>query len=186
MARSTQKEAEARALREEELPRSPIAMATELIARSGVWRSHEQYLAVLFVLQPCQTLWERALAAGDMALLTAGSGLVNLSAGMDARRVFLHGPGGSGKTYCMTEVVLPVVRHFFGERGVKAIASSNSAARLLLGKTMHAAGKMTRGQSFKAKKLKPNCRAKKALVKEWEHLVSVSYTHLTLPTILLV
>ena len=60
----------------------------------------------------------------------------------------------------MTEVVNLVVRRFFGEEGVKAIASSNSEARLLAGKTMHAAGKMSRGQSLKAKKLKPNSRAK--------------------------
>ena len=126
-------------------------MATELIARSVVWQSKEQYLAVLFVLQPCQILWERALEAGDMALLTGSSGLVELVRKMGARHMFLHGPGGSGKTFCMTEVVLKVVRHYFGERGVKAIAATNSAARLLLGETMHAAGKMTRGQSLKAK-----------------------------------
>ena len=75
----------------------------------------------------------------------------------------MHGPGGSGKTYCMTEVVVKVVRHFFGEAGVKAIASANSAARLLKGKTMHAACKMTRQQSLQATRLKPNSRAKKAL-----------------------
>ena len=51
------------------------------------------------------------------------------------RSAFLHGPGGSGKTYCMTEVVLKVVRHFLGDTSVKAIAAHNSAARLLLGKT---------------------------------------------------
>ena len=45
----------------------------------------------------------------------------------------------------MTEVVMKVVRHFLGDASVKAIAAHNSAARLLLGKTMHAAGKMTRG-----------------------------------------
>ena len=71
----------------------------------------------------------------------------------------------------MTEVVNVVIRRFFGEAGVKAIASSNSAARLLAGKTMHAAGKMSRGQSLKAKKLKPNSRAKKKLDAEWGRLL---------------
>ena len=33
---------------------------------------------------------------------------------MASRVVFLHGPGGSGKTYCMTEVVLKVVTPFPG------------------------------------------------------------------------
>ena len=85
-------------------------------------------------------------------------------------RVLLHGPGGSGKTYCLTEVVIPVVRAFCGERGVKAIASTNAAARMLLGQTMHAAGKMTRQQSLKAKDLTPKARARKALEKEWQDL----------------
>ena len=71
----------------------------------------------------------------------------------------------------MTEVVTQVIRRSFGKGGVKAIASSNSAARLLAGKTMHAAGKMGRGQSLKAKKLKPNSRAKKALDAEWDRLL---------------
>ncbi len=67
----------------------------------------------------------------------------------------------------MTEVVLKVVRHFLGDRGVKAIAAHNSAARLVLGKTMHMAGKMTRGQSMNAEALKPNSRTRKALDSEW-------------------
>ena len=71
----------------------------------------------------------------------------------------------------MTEVVTLVIRRFFGEEGVKAIASSNSAARLLAGKTMHAAGKMSRGQSLKSKKLKPNSRANLKLIAEWDRLL---------------
>jgi len=82
-------------------------------------------------------------------------------------RLFLHGPGGSGKTFCMTEVVLPVVKAFCGERGVKALAATNSAARLIKGKTMHAASKLTRKQSLSAKALKPNSTAMVALQSEW-------------------
>ncbi len=125
----------------------------------------------LFILQPVQQLWETALRDSKLAILQETRGLAELSESIQRRRVFLHGPGGSGKTYCMTEVVMKVVRQFFGERGVKAIAAANAAARLLRGKTMHAAGKMTRNQSLKAKQLKPNSRAKKALQAEWEFLV---------------
>ena len=163
--------AQARPLRPEDLPRSPIDVTTELIATSGVWRSKEQYLATLFMLQPCQQLWERARRDGCIDELTSAASLVRLTKGMRARRLFLHGPGGSGKTYCLTEVVVKVVKRFFGDRGVKAIAAANSAARLLKGKTMHAAGKMSRKQSLEARKLRPNSRAKKALQREWEYLV---------------
>ena len=94
--------------------------------------------------------------------------MTDLAAECGPRRLFLHGPGGSGKTFCMTEVVMPVVKQFFGPLAVKAIAAANSAARLLKGKTMHAAGKLTRSQSLSAKKLKPNSRALKALQMEWQ------------------
>ena len=164
-------EAVSRPLVAEDLPRSPIDVATELIATSGVWRSREQYLATLFMLQPCQQLWEAAMRDGSLATLQSNSTLAWLSKGIRVRRLFLHGPGGSGKTYCLTEVVMKVVAAFFGKRGVLAIAAANSAARLLRGKTMHAAGKLTRQQSLKARNLKPNSRAKRALQREWECLV---------------
>ena len=154
----------------EALPRSPIEFATELIATSGVWRNKEQYLVTLFLLQPLEFVWQEALRDGLVDKLKQPEGLAQIAKGMDVRSVFLHGPGGSGKTYCMTEVVVKTIRHFLGRRGVKAIAAHNSAARLLLGKTMHAAGKMTRQQSLKAKALKPNARARKALEKEWQDL----------------
>ena len=165
------REAVSRPLVAEDLPRSPIDVATELIATSGVWRSREQYLATLFMLQPCQQLWEAAMRDGSLATLQCAATLARLSKGIRVRKLFLHGPGGSGKTYSLTEVVMKVVAAFFGKRGVLAIAASNSAARLLRGKTMHAAGKLTRKQSLKARYLKPNSRAKKALQREWECLV---------------
>ena len=67
----------------------------------------------------------------------------------------------------MTELVLRVVRFFLGDHGVKTIAAHNSAARLLMGRTMHSAGKMTRRPSMSARHLKPNSRLRKALESEW-------------------
>ena len=103
---------------------------------------------------------------GAGQLLTAGVAGQYAQA-QSVRSAFLHGHGGSGRTYCMTEVVMTVVRHFLGGQGAKAIAAHNNAARQLLRKTMHAAGKMARGQSLKAKHLKPNARSRKALEKKW-------------------
>ena len=156
-----------RLLSPDDLPPSPIEMATELIARSGVWRSKEQYLATLFLLEPLQQVWERARREGAIDELQRPGGVIRFTRDMPMRPVFLHGPGGSGKTHCMTEVVIKVVRHFLGERGAKAIAAQNSAARLLLGKTMHAAGKLNRKQSLKAKQLKPSSQKRRALETEW-------------------
>jgi hypothetical protein len=113
-------------------------------------------------------LWEKARQEGSLHRLHSVEGYARLAADMPARRVFLHGPGGSGKTFCVTEVIMKVVEKFFGPQAVQAIAAANSAARLLRGKTMHAAGKMTRQQSLKAVQLRPGKRAKDALTLEWE------------------
>ena len=161
-------EPRSRPLDEAELPPSPLDFAIQLIATSGVWRSKEQYLATLFMLQPIQELWEKAREQGLQKRLRSVEVYASLAADVQSRPVFLHGPGGSGKTFCVTEVVMKVVQKFFGEQAVQAIAAANSAARLLRGKTMHAAGKMTRQQSLKSKKLKPTKKAKDALTLEWE------------------
>ncbi|CAK0803316.1 unnamed protein product [Prorocentrum cordatum] len=163
--------APSRRLGPEDVPISPLQAALTLIAESGVWKSKEQYLVTLFLLQPIQQLWQKALETDGLDSLSTAAGLAAASRDVQVRRVFLHGPGGSGKTYCMTEVVNKVVVRFFGHRGLKLVAAANSAARILGGKTMHAAAKLTRKQSLAASKLKPNTRAKKKLEAEWEYLV---------------
>ena len=62
-------------------------------------------------------------------------------------RVFLHGPGGSGKTYMLTRVILPVYDHFL-PRASKGVAAQNSAARLITGATFHYMAALTRGQDL--------------------------------------
>ena len=47
------------------LPVSPLDVAMELIACSGVWQSREQYLVALFLVQPIQDLWEKARQQGN-------------------------------------------------------------------------------------------------------------------------
>ena len=124
----------------------------------------------MFLLFPIQQLWENSFHHEDgVEAMKNPEWLAGQSENVPIRRMFAHGPGGSGKTYFLTEVVLPVARHFFGENGTKAIAAHNSAARLLHGSTMHSAGKMTRGQSMTAKKLRPMGNVKTALEKEWSH-----------------
>ena len=153
--------AAARALCPEELPKSPIDFALELIATSGVWKSQEQYLASLFVLQPAQDIWRSAMKTGKLEGLCSSHTLAKLARAVQVRQLFLHGPGGSGKTYCVTEVVNKVILRFLGRRALKLVAAANSAARLLGGKTLHSVSKLTRAQSLASKKLKPNSKAKK-------------------------
>ena len=125
--------AAARALCPEELPKSPIDFALELIATSGVWKSQEQYLASLFVLQLAQDIWRSAMKTGKLEELGSSHTLAKLARAVQVRQLFLHGPGGSGKTYYMTEIVNTVILRFFGRRALKLVAAANSAARLLGG-----------------------------------------------------
>lgn len=60
-------------------------------------------------------------------------------------RIFLHGPGGSGKTYMLTRVILPVYEQFLPGAS-KGVAAQNSAARLIAGATFHYMSALTRGQ----------------------------------------
>ena len=51
-------------------------------------------------------------------------------------RLFLHGPGGSGKTYMLTQVTLPVYDRYLPGAS-KGVAAQNSAARLIRGATLN-------------------------------------------------
>ena len=57
-------------------------------------------------------------------------------------RLLLVGGGGCGKTRIFNMVLVPLLEAFYGPQGVMKEASSNKAARLLRGKTMHAANKL--------------------------------------------
>ena len=57
-------------------------------------------------------------------------------------RLLLVGGGGCGKTRIFNMVLVPLLEAFYGPQGVMKEASSNKAARLLHGKTMHAANKL--------------------------------------------
>ena len=50
--------------------------------------------------------------------------------------IFGHGAGGSGKTYCVNSVILPLYHRYFPGHDQKT-ASQHSAARLINGSTMH-------------------------------------------------
>ena len=51
-------------------------------------------------------------------------------------RIFVHGPGGSGKTFMLNEVILPVYEEYLPGMS-KGVAAQNSAARLIGGSTFH-------------------------------------------------
>ena len=100
-------------------------------------------------------------------------------------RIFLHGPGGSGKTYMLTRVILPVYEHFL-PRASKGIAAQNSAARLITGATFHYMAALTRGQDLGLQK--PTRARRDALRRRWLHvaLAFLDEISLTPPSLLAV
>jgi hypothetical protein len=148
-------------------------MARRLMAQSGVANSEDQYNASLLAIYPIQQLYDWAAGEGRLeAFRQPGSfrALLNDVPEGYVQRLFLHGPGGSGKTYFVNEVVLPVLRHFC-PGAFQAMASQNSAARLIGGATMHAMGAMCRGQNLSTRK--PSLQAMVKLKQVWEALVGI-------------
>lgn len=98
-------------------------------------------------------------------------------------RIFLRGPGGSGKTYMLTRVILPVYEHFL-PRASKGVAAQNSAARLIAGATLHYMSALTRSQDLSLQK--PSRARLEALQRRWLHvgLVFVDEISLTPPALL--
>ena len=70
-------------------------------------------------------------------------------------RLLLVGGGGCGKTRIFNRVLVPLLETFYGRQGVMKEASSNKAARLLRGKTMHTANKLHGGSSLRTVHLRP-------------------------------
>ena len=78
-------------------------------------------------------------------------------------RLLFVGGGGCGKTRIFNRVLVPLLDAFYGPRVVMKEASSNKAARLLHGKTMHAANKLNGGSSMRTVHLRLSERRAKVL-----------------------
>ncbi|CAL1152198.1 unnamed protein product [Cladocopium goreaui] len=120
---------------------SPADMALRLLQQrlptrqaDGTYQiSPDQYKACVLAIAPLQKLWVKA-GEHDLQHCFGARGrlreLLALVTPDMIARIFLHGPGGSGKTYMLTRVMLPVYEHFL-PKASKGIAAQNSAARLI-------------------------------------------------------
>ena len=79
-------------------------------------------------------------------------------------RIFFHGIGGSGKTFCLLRVILPVFERYLPGQ-CRKMAAQNSAARLLLGSTIHAATGMSMEDTVNV--AKPTGKKLKRCVDYW-------------------
>ena len=136
----------------------------------------DQTRAVALIAQPMQAAWERAREAAELTARNGGgrgqaeeARLVMPFVGTLVR-LLLVGGGGCGKTRIFNMVLVPLLEAFYGPQGVMKEASSNKAARLLHGKTMHAANKLHGGSSLRTVHL----RVKEELVRKLQNLYSRS------------
>ena len=136
-----------------ELPTSgPIAVAKHLAEAATL--NQDQMGPVALIAKDMQTAWEHQGKPKRMAV--AGKIL----------RMLLLGGGGCGKTRIVNLVLTALFLSFWGPRGCVKTAPSNKAARGILGKTLHAAGKL-RGASLKMFDLRCNAEVQSALAYLW-------------------
>ena len=98
----------------------------------------EQKAVVALVLGQVEAIvsYNAALEAGENPLP------------LEQMTLLLHGQGGTGKTEVVT-LLRHLIREVFGEGSELVVASSNSAARVIGGETIHSGFKMHGQQSFK-------------------------------------
>ena len=98
-------------------------------------------------------------------------------------RIFIHGPGGSGKTFMLNEVILPVYEEYLPGMS-KGVAAQNSAARLIGGSTFHHMAGVGRKQDPFLKK--PSRDRREALRRRWRRvaLLFIDEISLTSPHLL--
>ena len=92
----------------------------------------------------------------DAAELAAGTTERKLPLVGSLVRLLLVGSGGRSNTLIFRKVLIPLCETFYGTNGVIKEASSNTAASLLRGKTVHATNKLQGGASLRTVHLRLN------------------------------
>jgi hypothetical protein len=128
----------------------------------------DQKRAVALVAQPMQAAWEKARGDAEHTLQSDARARAEeprklMSLVGTLVRLLLVGGGGCGKTRIINKVLVPLLEAFYGSQSVMKEASSNKAARLLGGKTIHAANELNGGSSLRTVHLRFNERRAKVL-----------------------
>ena len=133
---------------------SPRDVAWRLLREAGA--NEEQVLATALVALPLERAWQERRHSEESE---------NLEMPLDQaifRGVFVGG-GGCGKTHVINKIVKPLLRRFYGDACCMTVAPSNKAARLVEGRTLHAAFGLAAAATFKTSRLKPQGKTAKTL-----------------------
>ena len=148
----------------EKVALGPAKVAWELIEKAEL--TADQIRAVALVAKPMEDAWEKLSGAAEPARGAVGGAAGNppcLPKVGKLVRLVLVGGGGCGKTRIINKVLKPLLKTFYGDRGVLTEASSNKAARLIQGKTLHAANKLQGTSSLRTVHLRITVKQQKAL-----------------------
>ena len=154
------------------VPESPVQMARRLACESGAIWDQQQYEMIVLCVWPLQEVYDFAIRENRFTEWETPEGRLDLihDSGVSPVRVFGHGAGGSGKTFCLTRVVLPVYEQFMPGQCCRQ-AAQNSAARLIQGETMHSRAGLLRQAKFTMEE--PSRKIKEKLRKTWGPCVFV-------------
>jgi len=154
------------------VPETPAQMARRLACESGAAWDQQQYNMIVLCISPLQQVWDFATQANRLGEWDLPEGRLTLirDSGVSPMRIFGHGAGGSGKTFCLTQVVLPTYDWFMPGQ-CRRQASQNAAARLIEGETMHARAGLTKNAKFTLEE--PSRKLKDKLKNAWGQAVLV-------------
>jgi hypothetical protein len=137
----------------EDIAKGPGKVARKLCTNATL--NEEQTNFIALVAAAMQVAWDRRSDPSSL-LLDKDVPLI---------RVLLVGGGGCGKTKIINEVLTPLLQAFFGPAGCLKEAPSNKAARLLGGRTIHAANGLCPSDSLRTVHLKLRGDARKKMEK---------------------
>jgi hypothetical protein len=161
-------EARATAVDLAHLCQGPAHVARGLAEKAGF--NDDQLRLVALFAYPMQQQWEKQVTANPQLADPASSlwtedwadvPVLDL-AGVIARVLFTGG-GGCGKSRVITQVLTPLLKVFYGRRGVMIEAASNKAARGVGGITLHAANKLMGSSSLITVNLRTKPKQKAAM-----------------------
>jgi hypothetical protein len=162
------KEARVSTITIDEVIKGPVAVAYKL-ATAATLNPDQMALVALFAY-PMQEKWDDELrkkpelAAKCRENWATGARYVALLplVGVLARIIFVGG-GGCGKSRIITQVLTPLLKFFYGARGLMIEAQSNKAARGVGGITLHAANKLLGNSSLMTVHLRTKPRQRPAM-----------------------
>eukprot|EP00435_Cladocopium_sp_Y103_P072169 s366_g39.t1 len=83
-------------------------------------------------------------------------------------RLYLHGPGGSGKTFMLNRIIIPVYEEYLPGT-TRGLAAQNSAARLIGGATFHYMAGLGRGDLLRLDK--PDKKRLASMQQKWRRVL---------------